>query len=251
MVFKKYFTLTLLSVFLCVSSFAQTALEIVTKMDQKMKGSHSFSEMKIEIVRPRYTREMTMRAWSLGDDYSMTLVLSPSKDKGSTFLKRKKEIWNYVPSIDRQIKLPPSMMMQSWMGTDLTNDDLVKQSSLVTDYEHELLGKEEVEGRTCHKLTLTPKPESTVVWGKVIIWIDVEETMQMKTEFYDEEGELINLMLGKDVGEIGGRILPRTMEFIPVEKKGQKTIIKYLQLDFEVKKEESFFTTQNMKRLKP
>ena len=231
--------------------FSQSAKEVIEKADQLVRGDYSYSEMKIEIVRPRYSRELSMKSWSLGTEYAMILMLSPAKDRGSAFLKRDKEIWNWLPSIDRQIKLPPSMMMQNWMGTDLTNDDLVRQSSMVTDYTHEFDGEEKIEGYACYKVILTPKPDAAVVWGKIIIWIDKEKYMQLKTEFYDEDGELVNIMEGKNVGKIGGKTLPKTMEFIPVDKPGNKTIITYEVLDFNYKTEESFYSTQNMKRLKP
>jgi hypothetical protein len=192
-----------------------------------------------------------MRSWSLGTEYAMIIMLTPTKDRGTTFLKRGKEIWNWVPSIDRQIKLPPSMMMQNWMGTDLTNDDLVKQSSMVTDYTHTFNGEESLEELVCYKIILTPKPDAAVVWGKIIIWVDKKDFMQMKTEFYDEDNVLVNVMTGKDVGMIGDRLLPKTMEFIPVDKPGNKTIMIYEKLDFNYKTDESYYTTQNMKRLKP
>ncbi len=247
---KKCITIILIS-FFTQTLLAQTALELVKKADQKLRGDYSYSEMDIEIVRPRYTREISLKSWTLGTKYSLILMLTPVKDRGTTFLKRGKEIWNWVPAIDRQIKLPPSMMMQNWMGTDLTNDDLVKESSIVNDYTHEINGEEKIEGYECYKIVLTPKPDAAVVWGKIIIWIDKEDYMQLKTEFYDEDNELINIMNGKDVGILGGKKLPKTMEFIPTEKPGNKTIIKYQSLDFSQKTDESFYTTQNMKRLKP
>ena len=106
--------------------FAQTAIEVITKMDNKLKGKSLRSENSITIVRPTYTREMTMISWSKGRDYSLTLMTAPKRDAGSTFLNRDKEVWSYSPSIERIIKLPPSMMSQNWMGTDFTNDDLVQ-----------------------------------------------------------------------------------------------------------------------------
>ncbi len=113
------------------SSFSQTALEIITKSDDKMRGETSYSEIIISAVRPKWSKDMKLINWTKGSDYSVSLVKSPAKEKGTVFLKRKAEVWNYIPSIERNIKLPPSMMMQGWMGTDLTNDDMVKQSSII------------------------------------------------------------------------------------------------------------------------
>ncbi len=234
---------------LCFSAFSQEATEIIKKADEKMRGKSSKAEMTIEIVRPKWTREMTLTSWTKGDDYSITLIKSPARDKGTVFLKRDKEIWNWVPSIDRNIKLPPSMMMQSWMGTDFTNDDLVKQSSIVTDYEHSYLKDSTIDGFSCYVIELIPKPDAPVVWGKIKLWVDKQEYMQLRTEFYDEDAYLVNIMSGSSVKTFDGKKLPSRMEMIPVEKKGQKTVIIYNDLEFDIDIADNFFTTQNMKRL--
>ena len=208
---KRYALILALTLLYLPSAFAQdlTALEIIQKADAVMKGTKSSSAvMKITTERPKWSREMTIKSWSLGDDYSMMLVTDPPKEKGTAFLMIDKEVWNWIPSLDRNIKMPPSMMMQSWMGTDLTNDDLVQQSSIVTDYHHKLLGKEDIEGRTCYKLELIPKEDAAVVWGKIVVWVDVEEYFQMRTEFYDEDEELVNVMQASDVKMMGGRRVP-------------------------------------------
>ena len=115
------------------------AKEIVRKADQKMQGNSSKAEMVMKIVRPDWTREVGMKAWALSRKNSLILITNPARDKGTAFLKRDKEIWNWQPRIDRVIKLPPSMMMQSWMGSDFTNDDLVKESSITEDYTHKII----------------------------------------------------------------------------------------------------------------
>ena len=244
--------LALLTCFLAVSSFSlsQTAYEIIEKADEKMRGTSSYSEMTITTVRPKWQKSMSIKTWTKGADFAVSLVLSPAKEKGSVFLKRKNEVWNYLPTLERTIKLPPSMMMQSWMGTDLTNDDLIKQSSTVVDYTHKMLDSEIIEGLACWKLELIPKEEATVVWGTVVIWIDKADYMQMKMEFYDEDEELVNLMTGSKVKSFDGKKLPAVIEFRPVENEGQKTIIEYMQWDFEVDIPESYFTTQYITRLK-
>ncbi|UTW68218.1 outer membrane lipoprotein-sorting protein [bacterium SCSIO 12643] len=228
-------------------SWGQSALEIVTKSDDKLKGKSARVETTITIVRPNYTREMTMVSWSLGRDYSMTYLISPKRDAGSTFLNRQKEVWSYTPSIERIIKLPPSMMTQNWMGTDFTNDDLVKQSSMITDYKHHLIGKETIEGYSCHKIEMIPKEDAAVVWGKVVVWIDEKEYMQMKVEYYDEDGYLINTLLGKNPKMFDGKMLPSVMEMIPADKPGNKTIMTQNSMKFDIVIDESFFTTRKMK----
>lgn len=227
--------------------FAQSALEVITKMDNKLKGKSVRSENSITIVRPTYKREMTMISWSKGRDYSLTLMTAPKRDAGSTFLNRDKEVWSYSPSIERIIKLPPSMMSQNWMGTDFTNDDLVQQSSLVTDYTHSFGKDETLEGYDCYQITMIPKEDAAIVWGKVIVWVDKTEYMQLKVEFYDEDGYLINTMLGKNPKTFDGKLLPSVMEMIPADKPGNKTIMTTISMKFDIEIDESFFTTRNMK----
>ena len=136
------------------------------------------------------------------------------------------------------------------MGSDFTNDDLVRQSSMVDDYSQKLLGEEEIDGRMAYKIELIPNDDAPVVWGKVLIWIDKVEYLQLKTEFYDEDGYVVSTMLGKDIKEIGGKMLPTKLELIPADEPENKTIITYQNLTFNEAFPESFFTIQNMKRVR-
>jgi outer membrane lipoprotein-sorting protein len=228
----------------------QSAIDIVKKSDEKIRGISNYTVMTIKIVRPTWEREMKMRAWALGTDYSMIIIDAPSRDKGTVFLKRKKEIWNWMPSIDKSIKLPPSMMLQNWMGTDFTNDDLVKQSSIVTDYTHKIVGDSVIVEMDCYKIELIPTEDAAVVWGKIIMFIDKSEYLQLRVEFYDEDGYLVNLMNSYDVKEMGGRIIPAIMEMIPVDTPDKKTVMIYNSIEFDIEIDENYFTTQNMKRVR-
>jgi outer membrane lipoprotein-sorting protein len=227
-----------------------TAKEIIQKADEKMRGESNIATIKMSIIRPTWEREMTLRSWAKGTEYSLILVTAPARDKGTAFLKREKEIWNWQPTIDRTIKMPPSMMMQSWMGSDFTNDDLVRESSIVTDYEHELLGTETLEGRACYKIKMIPKPDAPVVWGEILIWVSKDEYLQLKSEFYDEDGYLVQTIYGKQVKEMDGRVIPSVLEVVPADEEGHKTRLEYLSLDFNEPIQPSFFSIQNMKRVK-
>lgn len=118
--------LLMLTLFATVAH-AQDITEIIKKADEKFRGTSSQGEMTMIIQRPTWSREVSMKNWTLGNDYSMIYITAPAKEKGQVFLKRHNEMWNWVPSIERMIKIPPSMMMQSWMGSDFTNDDLVRE----------------------------------------------------------------------------------------------------------------------------
>jgi len=229
---------------------AQTAAEIIKKADEKYRGKTSYSEMTIDIIRPKWSKQMKIKGWSKGTDYSVSIVTSPAKEKGTVFLMRDKEVWNYMPTIDRTIKFPPSMMLQNWMGTDLTNDDLVKQSSILEDYLHKITGEEIKEGYTCWVIELVPKEEAPVVWGKVVIWVDKSEYMMLQTDYYDEDDYLVNQMIGSEVKEFSGKKLPSKLRVIPVEDAGQETILSYDKLEFNIKIPDQYFTTNYIKRIR-
>jgi len=230
---------------------AQSAREIIEKADEKMRGSTSaITEMTITTVRPKWTREMTLKSWSKGEKMSLSVVRAPAKDKGVAFLKRDKEIWNWMPSIERTIKLPPSMMMQSWMGTDFTNDDLVRESSTLNDYTQKIMGDSTILGRKCYKIQLDPKPNAPVVWGKLVLFIDQTDFIQLRSEMYDEDGYLVNVMNSMDIKEMGGKKLAAKMEMIPVDKPGNKTIMEITAIEFDKPIDDSFFSTSNMKTVK-
>lgn len=235
--------------FFMITADAQDAREIVRTADARARGKTSYAEMTVQIVRPSWTRDMTLKTWTKGNDYVVILITAPAKDKGIVYLKRQKEVWNWIPSIERNIKLPPSIMSQSWMGTDFTNDDLVKEASIVEDYNHAFSGEATIAGLECHKIVMTPKPEAAVVWGKVILWIDKGEKLIMKAEYYDEENELVNTMTATEVSTLGGRLLPSRLEMMPADKKGQKTVLIYHTIVFDKPIEDHFFSTQNMPRV--
>ena len=233
-----------------VQAFSQTADEIIKKSEDKMRGSTLHGTMSIKTVRPTWSREMVINMWLKGNDYAMIFVKSPEMDKGIAYLKRRKEVWNWIPVLEKTIKLPPSMMSQSWMGTDFSNDYLVKQSSLETDFDSKLSKDTVIDSRPCWKVVLTPKENAAVVWGKVILYIDTTNYLQLRNEYYDEDGALINLIHAYNIQKMGGRLIPTVFEMIPSDKPGNKTVITYQSLEFDQPIEDSFFTTNNMKQLK-
>ncbi|HID38583.1 MAG TPA: outer membrane lipoprotein-sorting protein [Calditrichaeota bacterium] len=251
---SKYFqTISILSIIILIlANFlpGQDAKEIVKKSDKLLRAKSSFSEMTMKIVKPDWSRELTMKVWALEPDYALILITKPAKDKGVVTLKRKMEVWNWIPSVHRIIKIPPSMMLQSWMGSDFTNDDLVRQSSIVQDYNHSIAGEETIDGYSCYKILMIPKPDAGVVWGKIFLWVSKKEYLQLKANYYDEDGILVKTMVGSNIQKMGGRLIPTHWEMIPVDKPGQKTVMDYLDIKFNIKIDESFFSQQNMKRVR-
>lgn len=230
--------------------FAQNATEIIKKADEKIKGSSSIATMTMKIVRPTWERTISLKSWGKGFDYSMTIVNAPAKEKGQTFLKRQNDLWSWNPTIARMIKLPPSMMSQGWMGSDYSNDDILKESSIIVDYTHTLEGSESIAGKDCYKIKLTPKENAAVVWGSVIKWITKDSFMQLKTQFFDEDGELIKTEIGSEIKKMDDREIPSKMEIIPEDNKGNKTIVIIDSIDFDVDISDDFFSQQNMKKIR-
>ena len=227
-----------------------SAKEIVVKANDLLRGKSSSSTAIMTVIKPDWSRNITTKIWMLEPDYAMILITEPAKDKGNVTLKREKEMWNWVPSIRRIIKIPPSMMMQPWMGSNFNNDDLVRESSIVEDYTQSLMGEENVDGYDCYKVLLTPRPEAGVVWGKVIMWISKKGYLELKTEYYDEDGNLVKYMTGSKVKEMGGRTIPSYWEMIPVDKPGEKTVLEYKTMEFNLDISPSFFSEQKMKRVR-
>ena len=246
----KYLTPILITLILFTDLTAQNAREIIEEMETKMRGEKAYMELTMQIVRPRFTREISLKNWSMGEDFALILVTAPARDRGVAYLKREKEIWNWMPTIDRLIKLPPSMMSQSWMGSDFTNDDLVRETSIIDDYEHQLLGKENQGGYECYKIELIPKPDAPVVWGKVLIWVSTQHFFQLRTEQFDERMEIVNTIVFSDVKNLGGREIPAVMEMTPMDKNGHKTVLIQEMADFNPDINEQFFSIQNLQRVR-
>jgi len=232
-------------------SQAISATDIVRKADEKFNGEKSsYSVMSMTIIRPEWQRTIEFKSWTLGRDYALTLITAPAKEAWQTFLKRGSEMWTWNPSISRLIKLPPSMMSQGWMGSDYTNDDILKESSVVTDYVHEIVGEENIDGRPCYKIKMTARENASIIWGKQIRWIDKKDFLVLKAELYDEDGYLVRTETGSDIKIMDGRTITSKIELVPEEEPENKTLLEIREIKFNIPVEESYFSQQNMKRVR-
>ena len=252
---KLLFTITIISVsaltILNLNAQTMSATDIIRKADEKFNGEKSsIMVMSMTIIRPTWQRTVEFKSWSIGRENSLTLITAPAKDQGQTFLKRGQEMWSWNPAINRLIKLPPSMMSQGWMGSDYTNDDILKESSIVTDYTHEIVGEESIDERLCFKIKMVAKKDASIVWGHQIRWIDKKDLLVLKAELYDEDGYLVRTESGSDIKVMDGRVIPSKLELIPADEKGNKTIVEIKDIRFNVSIEDSFFSQQNMKRVR-
>lgn len=233
--------------------FAQdlNATDIVRKADEKFNGEKSsYSLMSMTIIRPEWQRTIEFKNWTLGRDYALTLITAPAKEAGQSFLKRGSEMWSWNPSISRLIKLPPSMMSQGWMGSDYTNDDILRESSVVNDYIHEIVGEEDINGRICYKIKMTAREDASIIWGKQIRWIDKKDFLVLKAELYDEDGYLVRTETGSDIKIMDGRTITSKIELVPEEEPENKTLLEIREIKFNIPVEENYFSQQNMKQVR-
>jgi len=226
------------------------AREIVRRADDRFRGRTSQSSMTMTVVRPNWSRTLSMKSWSRGSDYALVLITAPAREKGQAFLKRKSEMWTYIPSINRLVKLPPSMMSQSWMGSDFTNDDLLKESSMVSDYHHALVGLDSLHGQKCYQIELIPLPEAAVVWGKIRIWIEPVNFNEVQLAHYDEDGKLVNWVQFSNVRRMDDRDIPTRMEIRPADESGKYTEIIMERALFDRPIAESFFSIENLNKVR-
>jgi len=255
MIMKKIFKLYIIASFFLSTGVlhaqAPDATGIIRKADEKFNGEKSsFSVMSMTITRPEWQRTIEFKNWTLGRDFALTLITAPAKEADQTFLKRGTEMWSWNPSINRLIKLPPSMMSQGWMGSDYTNDDILRESSVVNDYTHEIEGEETIDGRLCYKIKMTAKEDASIVWGRQVRWIDKKEFLVLKAELYDEDGYLVRTETASDIKLMDGRTVTSKIELVPEEDPDNKTLVEIRDIKFNLPLEEGFFSQQNMKRVR-
>ncbi len=229
-------------------SSAATAKEILEKVDDLWRGESSFAEMTMEVVTEHYQRSMKLKAWSLGKEYSLFIITYPPKDRGVATLKAEEDIWNYLPRVNRVIRVPTSMMMANWMGSHFTNDDLVKESRMSEDYDSEVTFEGEKDGNSIYEISLLPKPEAPVVWGRIEITVIQETLIPTRSLYYDEDGILSRTMLFEDVKTLGGRLVPATMVLVPEDKPEEKTVITYDSLELGLGLKPDFFSRATLTR---
>ncbi|GIV58531.1 MAG: outer membrane lipoprotein-sorting protein [Rhodothermaceae bacterium] len=225
-----------------------SAREIVRRADELLRGDTFQGRYRMTVIRPDWQRSMVFEVWSEGTEKSFIRVLEPARDRGVAFLKLGRQMWQYIPRINRVIKIPPSMMMESWMGSDFTNDDLVKESSIVEDYTHRLLGRERVGEDEAYGIELLPKPEAPVTWARVVEWIRVDDYIPLRAEYFNERGEHIRTLVFSDVRTLGGRRLPVRMELIEETKPGHRTVLVLEEAVFDRPIPPSVFTQENLRR---
>jgi hypothetical protein len=229
------------------ASAQETAAEIVDRIDQMWRGESSRASMEMTVVTEHWTRTIEMAATSMGTTHSLIRILAPRRDAGSATLKVDNDIWNYLPRVDRTIKIPSSMMGSSWMGSHMTNDDLVKDSRLIEDFEIEITFEGVRDGSEVWEFTLTPREEAAVIWGSIVEEVRKDDYMPTWVRYYDERGDLVRTMTFGEYSEMGGRLIPALMTMVPVDKPEESTSFRYTELEFEIGVDESFFSLRRLR----
>lgn len=219
------------------------AISLLKKMDELYRSENSTATINMHIVTPNWQRTLEMQSWTRGMDDTFIRVLAPKKDKGVSTLKISNEMWNYFPKINKTIKVPPSMMMGSWMGSDFTNDDLVREVSLIKEYD---VVKTEVNNK--YHLTLTPKNSTVTVWARIEILIDKNNLLPVEQSYFNEKGKIIRSMYFSNIREFSGKKLPSIMSMVPHNKEGNKTEIEYITLDFNTDIDSNIFSLRNLQK---
>ena len=232
----KVWFLCVLAVPLCMSlqadEHAPDIETIIKKIDQLYRSETSHAEMEMHIVTPHWERTLAMTVWSKGMDKTFIRITSPKKEQGVATLRIGNEMWNYLPKTNKVMKIPPSMMMGSWMGSDFTNDDLVRESSMLDDYTYQFVTPEDASPDHLY-VQLIPKEDSPIVCGKVVAAVQSSDYTPVWQRFYDEKGNLMRVMNFKEVKTFGGKTLPSAMEIIPQNKEGHKTVVRWLNATFD------------------
>jgi outer membrane lipoprotein-sorting protein len=231
------------------------ARQIARRAEDNLRSDTTYLEATMTVESPRLTRPRSVRFKNWDDrpgKRSLIRIQSPAKDEGTGFLKLHPNLWMYVPRVERTLRIPPSMMLQPWMGSDFTNDDLVNESSDIEDYDHRLLGvdpaPEGAEQKPAYVVEYQPHEEVPVVWGRIVAWIDVEHGAPLRQDFYDEDGERLRTMHFGDIRAVDGRSVPHLWEMTPLHKPGHRTTIRIHTFRFDVEIDDSLFTTRQLKQ---
>ena len=221
---------------------------LVRRIDQLLTGRSSVGVMTMSIRTPAWSRALKLKVWAQGKDYALVRVLEGGpRETGMMTLKREKQLWNWLPQAGRVMKLPSGMLGDSWLGSDFTNDDLLRGNSLIDDFSATVSGIETADGRDVWRTVLVPKPTAVVVWGRVEMLIDRRTCLPVEEQFFDEEAQLARRMTFSDYRQIGWRQFPAKMIVVPAEK-GRETSITYSEIQFDVDIPADTFSLQRLRQ---
>jgi outer membrane lipoprotein-sorting protein len=222
--------------------------EIVRRSDYAVRGKTEKGNFTMTVKTPDWQRALELRYWAVSPGKTFIRVTGPAKEAGTTTLRLGSNMWNYLPSIERTIKIPPSLMLESWMGSDFTNDDLVRESSLVKDYTHQLDGETPEGGDACYRIIATAKPDAPVVWSRIVLYARKSDAIPRREEYYDSKGKVQKVLTFDDLRETSGRLYPMRWKMVSVNKPGHETVLQFTKLALDGPIPNSVFTQENLRQ---
>ena len=245
---KKRYLLPFLLLALPAFSAAEerNATQIVRDAIDHWRGLTSYTVMTMVIHRPDWERSMTMEAWTKGDDHSLVRVIEPKKDRGNGTLTDKNSMWTFSPKVNRVIKVPSSMMGQSWMGSDFSNKDIARADDIIDQYDHTVLSTRVAEDITIYEIESVPHEDAAVVWGREVLSIR-DDHVVLEHAFYDQDGELVKTLQSLEIGEMGGRTIAQRQRMIKTDEPDEWTEVAVNEIEYEMDLKDSLFTLSNLR----
>ena len=244
---KKIFSIILFLLFISNLN-AQTAEDIVYTAEDLIKGETAYGTFKMTVKTPDYTRTLKMESWWVGNEKALIVIKSPKKEAGNKTLKIGNEMWEYLRNTESVIKIPYSMMLQPWNGSDFTNDDIVREANLVDDYYLKKVKGGKIGNVDCWKIELTPKPSSAVVWGRLYYWVRKTDYLPALVQYYDENGTIIREMIFSSYKKMGGRKIPTVWKMVDRESDGYSTTLKMLDIEFDIYIDNKTFSLSELEK---
>ncbi len=223
-----------------------TPAQITKTLDDLYRSESSHATMTMTIVNDRGTRKLTLEQWSKGQDDALVVIRKPAREAGTATLMTADGLWNYAPRADRLIRVPTGLLSDSWMGSHFSNDDLVRETSLADDYESNV-SWDELDGAKMVLITLKPRPNAPVVYTEIRYWVRPGDFVPRRADYYDD-GKLMRRMEFTSIKEVGGKPIPHRMELIPMNKKGEKTVMEYESLEFDIDVDADLFSKRGLRR---
>ncbi len=224
------------------------AKEILRSVDDLWRGQSSYSVATMQVKTRHYTRNMRLEGWSKGKEQTLFRILEPKKEKGTATLKSGTNIYTYLPKTDRRVRLTSGMMMGNWMGSHITNDDLVKEARLEEDYDAHISFEGMRDGQEIIEFVLIPKPDAAVVWGKVVLEVRSDSWLPLRETFFDEDKEIARTFLFTDLRMLAGKPRPAVMRVVPADKPGEFTEFVYQTLELDIEISDRFFSLSNLRK---
>ncbi len=241
-------TFIVITLFSTLSYADEKADVLVKKLEKNSRGQTFSGDLAMTVTQRGQTRKMSIRFWSRGREEALIRILEPARDRGTGNLRIKTDLWQYLPRVNKTIKIPSSLLFQNWMGSDFSNDDLVKSSSLERDYTHKYIVEEKIGDQVAAKIESTPKPDAKIVWGKVILWISPKDGALVQQDFYTEKGKLVKQLKGFDPKNFGEYTIPTRLTMQDLTREQSTTEIIYSKVEFDKKFPNSLFTLKELEK---